>query len=140
MYLTINQPTVTSEVIDGEAIIINLDNGSYYSMEGTAAELWRCIEAGCGRDTMLEGLTTKFAEHAAELGAELDDYLQGLLAERLVVASDVAEVDAEAIEFQFDFASADYSAPRWTKYNDMQDLLVLDPIHDVNEQGWPNAG
>jgi hypothetical protein len=24
------------------------------------------------------------------------------------------------------------------RYTDMQDLIVLDPIHDVDETGWPN--
>ena len=30
-----------------------------------------------------------------------------------------------------------FEAPRLTKYTDMRDLLVLDPIHDVDESGWP---
>jgi hypothetical protein len=24
------------------------------------------------------------------------------------------------------------------KYTDMEELLLLDPIHDVDETGWPN--
>ena len=24
------------------------------------------------------------------------------------------------------------------RYNDMRELLLLDPIHDVEETGWPN--
>jgi hypothetical protein len=27
--------------------------------------------------------------------------------------------------------------PLLRKYTDMRDLLLLDPIHDVDEQGWP---
>ena len=30
------------------------------------------------------------------------------------------------------------AAPVLNKYSDMQDLLLLDPIHDVDEEaGWP---
>ncbi len=29
--------------------------------------------------------------------------------------------------------------PRLDKYTDMQELLLLDPIHEVDERGWPNS-
>jgi hypothetical protein len=31
-----------------------------------------------------------------------------------------------------------FEAPVLQKYTDMQDLLLLDPIHDTDETGWPN--
>ena len=30
-----------------------------------------------------------------------------------------------------------FEAPRLEKYTDMQDLVLLDPVHEVDEQGWP---
>jgi hypothetical protein len=30
-----------------------------------------------------------------------------------------------------------WQAPELSIYEDMQDLLQLDPIHDVDETGWP---
>ena len=30
-----------------------------------------------------------------------------------------------------------YEHPVLQKYTDMEDLLLLDPIHDVDEAGWP---
>ncbi len=30
-----------------------------------------------------------------------------------------------------------FSAPTLSVYSDMEDLLLLDPIHDVDETGWP---
>ena len=30
----INSPTVVHEIIDGEAVIVNMKNGSYYSVDG----------------------------------------------------------------------------------------------------------
>jgi hypothetical protein len=32
-----------------------------------------------------------------------------------------------------------FEQPRLHKYSDMEDLLLLDPIHDVDETGWPNV-
>ena len=30
-----------------------------------------------------------------------------------------------------------FVAPQLHKYTDMQELLLLDPIHDVDQEGWP---
>jgi hypothetical protein len=30
-----------------------------------------------------------------------------------------------------------FQPPTLESYNDMQDLLLLDPIHDVDDMGWP---
>ncbi len=32
----------------------------------------------------------------------------------------------------------DFTNPVLEKFTDMADLLLLDPIHEVDESGWPN--
>ena len=32
----------------------------------------------------------------------------------------------------------DFQEPALQKYTDMEDLLLLDPIHEVDDTGWPN--
>jgi hypothetical protein len=32
---------------------------------------------------------------------------------------------------------AEFSFPTLERYDEMKNLLMLDPIHEVNEQGWP---
>ena len=44
--------------------------------------------------------------------------------------------DTQAVEVKFD---QQYAAPKLATYSDLQDLLLLDPIHDVDETGWPAA-
>ena len=34
-------------------------------------------------------------------------------------------------------AGVAYTEPSLSVFSDMQDLLLLDPIHDVSEAGWP---
>jgi hypothetical protein len=31
-----------------------------------------------------------------------------------------------------------YLQPSFEKYSDMQEMLLLDPIHEVSEAGWPH--
>jgi len=33
--------------------------------------------------------------------------------------------------------NARFQPPTLNKYTDMRDMLLLDPIHDVGESGWP---
>ena len=33
--------------------------------------------------------------------------------------------------------TGDFVPPMLARFNNMSDLLLLDPIHDVDEQGWP---
>ena len=37
---------IVHETIDGETVVINLDSGSYYSLEGSGADLWSRLLAG----------------------------------------------------------------------------------------------
>jgi hypothetical protein len=34
-------------------------------------------------------------------------------------------------------SAPDFMPPELFKYTDMQDVLLLDPIHDVDVKGWP---
>src|SRR5690606_33095238 len=36
----VNEDTLSHELIDGEVVIIQFDTGNYYSLAGTAADLW----------------------------------------------------------------------------------------------------
>lgn len=33
---------------------------------------------------------------------------------------------------------APYARLALTKYTDMQELLLLDPVHEVDDEGWPS--
>lgn len=63
-------------------------------------------------------------------------FLGDLAAENLISA---AEGSAPLLAPSDDDGAAEFPAPRLERYTDMQDLLLLDPIHDVDERGWPNA-
>jgi hypothetical protein len=120
---------VVSEVIDGEVVAIDLESGRYYSLEGAAARAWEAIQAG--DDT--EGVT---AAVAAAAGIEADEA-------RPDVAAFLAELEGEGLILGGNGAGQPKTGPGrvplvLNRYTDMQDLIVIDPIHDVDETGWPN--
>lgn len=121
--MKIKQPPVSHECIDGEVVIINMETGTYYSLTGFAAALWESIVAGATRESLLASIDAD-AQH------EVHAFLDELIAEGLL--EDVAPPQIRASEFSV------YSTPRVEKFTDLQELLMLDPIHEVDAAGWPH--
>jgi hypothetical protein len=132
--LRVNQPEVVSETIDGEVIIINLDSGTYYSLNDLSAAVWTYIEQGASVNQIVGKLSAVYAANANLIATELPQFVEQLLAENLIV-----ENGAESASPSDDDLSLPpvFSTPTLEKFSDMQDLLLLDPIHDVDEAGWP---
>ncbi|HEY3812802.1 MAG TPA: PqqD family protein [Caulobacteraceae bacterium] len=126
-------PAVVSEVIDGEAIIMDLRSGHYFSADGSGALVWQAVADGCGRAAILAWATEAFDAEPERVSADIDAFLAQLTEHGLVEAKDAdAGTPAPA-----PVARGAYRTPTLAVYTDMQDLLLLDPIHDVDEAGWP---
>jgi hypothetical protein len=136
----VNTPTVIDEIFDDEVVIINLDSGSYYSVSGTGLAVWQAVKRGAGEAALASALAARYAGDRAEIEHACRDFLAELRRESLIVASDqsppVAGEEA-AVAALTDLPA--FTAPALQKYNDMQELLLLDPIHEVDEAGWPSA-
>jgi len=135
----INAPAVVSEVIDGEVIIMNVKSGNYYSSAEVGAVVWSWIEQGRTKNQM-RGLTaSRYQGDDRFIGESLEAFFESLLREELVravPASEASAADQAAVENGVRTA---FTVPKLCAYTDMQDLLFLDPIHDVDAIGWPEA-
>lgn len=125
---------VVAKVMDGEAIIINLATGVYYSLDNAGAAMWEMIEAGCRLDTIAAAIAARY-EVASERARE--DVLRlghDLLREDLVDLSDGEAPPAPAVSGVTALA---YTAPTLHAYRDMEDLLALDPpTPSLSEIPW----
>lgn len=132
--LRLNTPKVICEVFEDEVVAINLETGTYFGMGGTAKDVWRLIEGGMPVDGMAAHLAGRYAKRCEEVGADIESFTDSLLAQGLVVEVPMeGDVPAVGIEGP----AERWEAPKLTVYDDMKDLLLLDPIHDVDETGWP---
>jgi len=130
----INTPHVINEVIDGEAVIINLGSGDYFSLRGSGAYIWQAVEAGADASAIVDAFVAAGLGSAAELIPAVDGLLDQLVAEGLVVeATDRPAPLLGAPDM------AVFEPPALEKFTDMQDLILLDPVHEVDERGWPHA-
>ncbi len=119
-----NADEVVSKVMDGEAIVIRLSDGVYYSLDRAGGLVWELIEA-----------ETSLADIAAHLAARYEVSVEGalrdvlrlaeeLVRERLVSTADGAPPRSVAPTPD---VRAPYEPPLLAVYRDMGDLLALDP-------------
>jgi coenzyme PQQ synthesis protein D (PqqD) len=138
-YLRINSPAVIHETLDGEVVIINLDSGTYYSLDATAAAIWERIGPQANIERIAAELAAQSDAPPAEATATVLAFCEELAREGLVVeaaAEDAAELDAPVAAGGE--RTAVFPVPTLQKFTDMQDLLLLDPVHEVAEAGWPH--
>ena len=121
---------VAHEIIDGEAVVIHFDSGNYYSMNGVSSQLWQWFVAGASRKQILDA----FQSLTPEQTQSIDSFADSLVTEGVLQEVDAPPADAPAIPSH----EVAFEEPKFVKYNDMQNLLLSDPIHDVDEMGWPN--
>ena len=130
----INGPDVIAETIDGEAIIINLNSGAYYSSLGSGGAIWQAIIASHSVEETLELLAARYGAERNTIEPEVSQFVSQLVDEGLVIeSSEPSATDDVAFG-----ATGSFETPVLSKYTDMQELLLLDPIHDVDPKiGWP---
>jgi hypothetical protein len=139
----VNVPHVIHETIDGEVIIINLASGNYYSAKGSGAQVWNFIQRTSSTSTaeIVAELALHFDHPSDAVDSSVTLFVHELRAEGLV--ADASRDDASpspvvpAVEGNGSIERAAFEEPVLEKYTDMVDLVLLDPVHEVAETGWP---
>lgn len=136
----INEPGVVHETIDGEVVIINLETGAYYSLGGTAVEVWGALSSPTTTDEVVGMICERFAVEPQAAMQDVQRFLDELKQEDLLTAEADVTGSRAAFPVSFPPQRAAYQAPTMQKFTDMTHLLLLDPVHDVDEHvGWPIA-
>ena len=135
-----NTPTVTHETIDGEAVIINLDSGNYYSLVDVGSFIWSLVEKGASPNEVQNQVLQTYDGDATDIDRGVQELLAQLQQENLIVPFDgTAEATGltQPTPPTNGHEKPSFNPPSLHKYSDMQELLLLDPIHDVDDAGWP---
>jgi hypothetical protein len=126
---------IVSDVIDGEAVVVNLSTGAYYTLNATGAMVWDLLRRGCLRAGLHAAACELLSGDVGAVREGCDAFVARLLAEGLIAVDDdpgAAPADRPAA------APMPFVPPALVKYTDMEDLLSLDPVHEVNDLGWPH--
>src|SRR6185369_18946 len=81
----INTPTVTHETIDGEAVIINLDSGNYYSLVEVGSFIWGLVDRGASANEVQTLVLQTYQGNSADVDRGVQELLAQLQQENLIV-------------------------------------------------------
>lgn len=128
----LNEEKMFADITDGIAIVINSETGIYYGMNALGTAVFENLINGASVENVLAALKA-LPNVPADIENRLNAFVDAIVAKELVVdggADDKeAQIAAEATAEGFDI--------NVSEYNDAQELLLADPIHEVKEDtGW----
>lgn len=131
---------VAAKVIDGEAIIINLANGIYYSMDKVGGLIWDLVQAGHSLEEVIMAVTDRYDVSREKVEANIQELVEELLRENLVALSEDGAGPAETRQIAQE-GKLLYEVPKLNIYRDMGDLLALDPpTPGLGDTPWKDPG
>jgi hypothetical protein len=135
-HLRLNEEEVAAKVIDGEAIMINLSNGVYYSMDEVGGLIWEMIEGRYSLQEMVAEIIARYDVSPRQAQADVERLVGELFEENLVMPSN-DELPRRENQPQERQQRLPYEPPNLNIYRDMADLLALDPpMPSLQEITW----
>lgn len=124
---------IVAEAFDDETVLIDVDRGIYFSMQGSAAPVWHAFDVPRTPDAACEELAADLPEAGREMVTKL---IQELAEQKLIIAAE--GLPANLVKPLDRFTAASFVAPVFGVFTDLADLIGIDPVHEVDERaGWP---
>lgn len=126
------------DTVDGETVVIDTVSGSLMLLTGIGPWIWECLATGEAVDALVRRVEAGFG---AEAAGQVEQFMGALSEQQMLVAAGAAGVagalgaapEAAALPEQF-------SAPGLETFNEIADIIAMDPIHDVDpSRGWPHT-
>ncbi|MFO0934685.1 MAG: PqqD family protein [Planctomycetota bacterium] len=134
---------VAHESFDDEVILIHFPSGKYFRLDAPGRVAWAAIEGGATAEDVAATFARAFDVGAAEALDAAQGFLAELTAHGLVLVDPAAEARRPAGAGGPDGGPAapraPFQRPRVEVFTDLEQLFLVDPIHDVDATGWPHA-
>lgn len=134
----INSPAVVYERFDNELVAIHMGTGVYHSMAGVATEAFLLLSEEATAPELADALAARYAATPEQILDALGPFLEQLQQEQLI-APVGARTTRGPLRIAGDETGLPFAAPSLQAFNDLEGLLLLDPIHEVDDEGWPPA-
>lgn len=136
-------PDIVHDTIDGEVILLDIEKGNYYQLKNEAVQVWSVIASRkiSSAFTVASNLAKNGEYSQNEILSSISPFIDQLESEHILLEINHPKGkndDASLSDAKKGKAESKFSTPVLLKYTDMQSILLLDPIHDTDEEGWPN--
>ncbi|HNB28800.1 MAG TPA: PqqD family protein [Alphaproteobacteria bacterium] len=131
--LEIAAPGCAAQEFDGEVVALNLSNGIYCSFRDLGAVLWRDLAAGHSVEAMAALLAPALGGAQA-----VQDFAARITAEGLMRPATGGAAPQDQPQVIAALSGGIAPALTFEVFEDMKNLLLFDPVHEVDEvKGWP---
>jgi hypothetical protein len=128
-----NDADFAYEAFADEILILNVTEGTYFALAGAVIDAWPYLAGGQPLAAIADALAVRYGVTAITIEADL-----AAIAGQLADEGILAPTEANAEGFAPVAGEGEYRPSSVEKHVDMEDLLTLDPIHDVDQElGWP---
>ncbi len=84
-----NNPSLLTQDMDGEVVILEVESGRYFSMDPVGSRIWNLLAELGDTDRVVEQMSSEYAVDKATLRRDIDD-LVGRLAQAGLLTVNVA--------------------------------------------------
>ena len=130
----LNEEKMFFDLADGQAVVINFVSGMYYGTTALGSVILERLVNGKTPEKIAAAVEA-LPGCPEDFGAQLDAFVAALREKEILVEGETAVGGDEGIG---DAALADGFSLALDEFSEVQDLILADPVHDVDvEQGWP---
>ena len=126
---------VSAERMEGDVIAVNLHTGSYFSLSGPAADVWTACATGAAIEKCCTALDAAYASSVPR--DQVMAMVAACIEQGLFDEIDPLEVDVPTLPD--DWQRGQWTEPKLEVFDDLKDLILVDPIHDASALGWPRT-
>jgi hypothetical protein len=80
------KPDVVARGVADEMILLDLETGTYFTLNSVGAAIWKHLENGTDRDGAIAAVVEQFEVDLETATADFDEYVTALTSEGLLVA------------------------------------------------------
>jgi hypothetical protein len=132
MHYKFQNSTFDLEDFSHEIVIINTETGSYYTISGSAVSVIRWFFSPISDHQVVQLIENTFPNEVSEATTFVD----WLKEQGLIYAVEPSQDNKEG-QNRVNNNTIVFNQWVYSRFDDMSDLIRLDPIHDVSEKGWP---
>ena len=84
--IEVNKNIVIKDLLD-ETILLNLDNGEYYSLNSTGLKVWQFLEQKKTKSEIIQLLEEDYPDDSIAIKSDIETILQELQKQKLIYVS-----------------------------------------------------
>ena len=141
MNVRIDRSRIHFQRFEDETVLINVESGFYYSVSRSGSELLELMENGCPVGSLVAALLGD-SEEAVRHSSEIHRFIKELIEEGILSSGGPTVVPGFSMGISRPVRASieGFEPPVLQRFDDVRDLLLIDPVHMVDQrEGWPKT-